>query len=75
MTSYDYYKKLEKDEMNACYVGDFDKADLIADQAVAFRDQNFTKEDWLRLIDEANSNVAKIGLTKRMNKLFPETAN
>ena len=69
---YDHYQALSSRADEAFYVGDFDKYDLLAEQAVKYRDENFSKEDWLRLIDSAHTNVAKIGLTKRMNKLFPE---
>lgn len=72
MTSYEYYKILSKKADDACYVGDFDKYDLLAEQATSFRNQNFTKQDWERLIEETNNIQAKIGFTKAMNKLFPE---
>ena len=69
---YDHYQALNSRADDAFYVGDFGKYDSLAEQAAKYRDENFSKEDWLRLIDSAHTNVAKIGLTKRMNKLFPE---
>lgn len=72
VSAYDYYQMLCLREVEACVNQDWDEADRIGDQAKKYRGENFSKEDWLRLIDSANTNVAKIGLTKAMNKLFPE---
>ena len=72
VSAYDYYQMSCLREVEACVNQDWDEADRIGDQATSFRNQNFTKQDWERLIEETNNIQAKIGLTKAMNKLFPE---
>jgi hypothetical protein len=69
---YDHYQALNLRADEAFYVGDYDKYDLLAEQAAKYRDENFSKEDWEHLIEETNNIQAKIGFTKAMNKLFPE---
>ena len=69
---YDHYQALSLRADEACVAQKWDEADELSEQAAKYRDENFSKEDWLRLIDSAHTSVAKIGLTKRMNQLFPE---
>ena len=67
---YEYYQQLSMESDNAAADQKWDESNILSEKAVKYRDENFSKEDWLMLIDSANTNVAKIGLTKRMKSLF-----
>ena len=75
MTVYEYYEYLSDKADDADYVGDFDEGTRLGDEAVAFRDEHFTKEDWERLISETDMAVGKVALKKLMLAKFPETVN
>lgn len=75
MTVYEYYQYLSNKADDADYVGDFEEGSRLGDEAVAFRNERFTKEDWERLIRETDMAVGKVALKKLMLERFPETAN
>lgn len=53
--------------------GKWDEADKLEDEQIAIRDNEFTRQDWERLIDYFKDNKrAKFEYTKMMNAKFPE---
>lgn len=71
-TVYEYYKILNDKADNALYVDDFDLEEKLSAEAVKFRNERFTKEDWERLISETPMAVGKVALKRMMKERFPE---
>ena len=52
--------------------GKWDEADKLEDEQISVRDNEFTRKDWLRLIDDAKgSKKAVYEYTRMMNEKFP----
>lgn len=49
----------------------FDEYEKIAKEGIKFRNENFTKEDWVKLIAQSTGR-AKYEYTRKMNELFNE---
>ena len=72
MRIYDIYVLWEK-EVDALALKDFKQYEAEEKKLVAFRNNKFTKEDWLQLIKDAPSGRARYEYTRMMNERFPET--
>ena len=73
MTAYEKYKEMKKQE--TYYLGSdmYDEAAKITHAAVEIRNNEFTKEDWLKLLGERLRPRARYEYTRMMNERFPET--
>ena len=73
MTAYEKYKEMKKQE--TYYLGSdmYDEAAKIKHSAVEIRNNEFTKEDWLKLLSERLSPRARYEYTRMMNERFPES--
>ena len=71
-SAFERYLEYEK-RINALQdEGKWDEADKLEDEQLAIRNNEFTKEDWLRLIDDAKgSKRAVFEYTRMMNERFP----
>ena len=72
MRIYDIYVLWEK-EVDALALKDSKQYEAEEKKLVAFRNNKFTKEDWLQLIKDAPSGRARYEYTRMMNERFPET--
>ena len=72
MRIYDIYVLWEK-EVDALALKDSKQYEAEEKKLVAFRNNKFTKEDWLQLIKDAPSGRARYEYTSMMNERFPET--
>ena len=72
MRIYDIYVLWEK-EVDALALKDCKQYEAEEKKLVAFRNNKFTKEDWLQLIKDAGSGRARYEYTRMMNERFPET--
>ena len=73
MDAFEKYLEYEEriDELEDA--GKWDEADKLEDEQISVRDNEFTREDWLRLIDDAKgSKKAVYEYTHMMNKKFPQ---
>lgn len=72
MNAFEKYLEYE-DRINALEdAGKWDEADKLEDEQLSVRDNEFTKEDWLRLIEDARgSKKAVYEYTRMMNEKFP----
>ena len=72
MDIYEEYLKL-KEQANIFFDNDdFKNADLKADEAADFRNKNFSKQDWEKLIAQSCSGRAKYEYTRMMKEKFPD---
>ena len=72
MTALEKYLEYE-DRINALGdAGKWDEADKLESEQLSVRNNEFTKEDWLRLIEDARgSKKAVYEYTRMMNEKFP----
>lgn len=72
MTALEKYLEYE-DRINALEdAGKWDEADKLESEQLSVRNNEFTKEDWLRLIEDARgSKNAVYEYTRMMNEKFP----
>lgn len=72
MTALEKYLEYE-DRINALEdAGKWDEADKLESEQLSVRNNEFTKEDWLRLIEDASgSKKAVYEYTRMMNEKFP----
>ena len=72
MTALEKYLEYE-DRINALEdAGKWDEADKLESEQLSVRNNEFTKEDWLRLIKDASgSKKAVYEYTRMMNEKFP----
>ncbi len=71
-TVYEYYQLLCEKADNALRLEDFDLEEELSKQAVEFRNECFTKQDWERAIEETPMAVGKVALKRMMNERFPQ---
>lgn len=72
MDAFEKYLEYEEriDELEEA--GKWDEADKLEDEQISVRDNEFTRDDWLRLIDDAKgSKKAVYEYTRMMNEKFP----
>ena len=72
MRIYDIYVLWEK-EVDALALKDSKQYEAEEKKLVAFRNNKFTKEDWLQLIYDAPTGRARYEYTRMMNERCPET--
>ena len=73
MDAYDRYLEYEDKIYELKDEGKWDEADKLEDEQLAIRNNEFTRKDWERLIDEAKFDKrAVFEYTRMMNAKFPE---
>ena len=72
MDAYDRYLEYEDKIYELKDEGKWDEADKLEDEQLAIRNNEFTRKDWERLIDEAKFDKrAVFEYTRMMNAKFP----
>lgn len=73
MDAYERYLEYEDKIYELKDEGKWDEADKLEDEQLAIRNNEFTRQDWERLIDEAKFDKrAVFEYTRMMNAKFPE---
>lgn len=72
MDIYEEYLKLSKQADILFNNDDFENAELKETEAVNFRNKNFSKQDWEKLIAQSCSGRAKYEYTRMMKEKFPD---
>lgn len=71
MSIYEKYLSLHKQANDLANKGDFENYKLKSREEVAFRNGNFSKADWERLISESEGR-AKYEYTRMMKERYPD---
>jgi hypothetical protein len=71
MNVFSEYKRLDLLAQNYFDNNDFNNANLIAKKQQKIRNENFTKEDWEKLIAQSTGR-AKYEYTRMMKEKFPD---
>ena len=71
MTNREKYLQLRKDALKFAYENNEQQYQQKANEAVRFRNENFTKEDWLELIEQSHGR-AFYEYTKMMQEKYPD---
>lgn len=73
MSAFEKYLEYKDKVYELKDAGKWEEADKLEDEQIAIRDNEFTRQDWERLIDYFKDNKrAKFEYTKMMNEKFPE---
>ena len=73
MSAFEKYLEYKDKVYELKDAGKWEEADKLEDEQIAIRDNEFTRQDWERLIDYFKDNKrAKSEYTKMMNAKFPE---
>ncbi len=73
MNAFDKYLEFEKKINKLEELGKWEEAEKMTDKQIFLRNENFTKEDWLKLIEDAKgSKRAVFEYTLMMKERFPE---